>query len=92
MVNEICERHDWQILALETDKDHCHLFVNTQPTYSPAEIMKIIKGGTSKVLREEFELLRRMPNLWTRSYFVSTAGAVSSDTIIRYVEMQRKRY
>lgn len=37
--------------------------------------------GTSKVLRDEFKELNAMPNLWTRSYFVSTAGNVSSETI-----------
>jgi putative transposase len=33
-----------------------------------------------------------MPSLWTRSYFVSTAGNVSSETIKIYVENQKKRY
>jgi putative transposase len=32
-----------------------------------------------------------MPNLWTRSYFASTAGDVSSDVIKRYVDAQKKR-
>lgn len=47
--------------------------------------------GTSKVLRDEFKELNAMPNLWTRSYFVSTAGNVSSETIKQYIENQRKR-
>lgn len=92
LVEEICVSNDWNILALETDTDHCHLFINVQPTYSPSEIMRIIKGITSRRLREEFTLLSRMPNLWTRSYFVSTAGQVSSEVIINYVLTQRTRY
>src|SRR5690625_2143883 len=32
-----------------------------------------------------------MLSLWARSYFVSTAGNVSSQTMKRYVEMQGKR-
>ncbi|ERI11690.1 hypothetical protein HMPREF0083_00210 [Aneurinibacillus aneurinilyticus ATCC 12856] len=35
--------------------------------------------------------LRHLPSLWTRSYFVSTAGNVSSETIKRYVEQQKIR-
>ncbi|MCP5768121.1 transposase, partial [Klebsiella pneumoniae] len=31
-------------------------------------------------------------SVWTRSYFVSTAGNVSSEIIKRYVENQRTRY
>jgi putative transposase len=91
LVNRIAEDNDFKIVALETDKDHCHLFLNSLPSYSPSDIMAKIKGGTSKILREEFKELNSMPNLWTRSYFVSTAGNVSSETIKRYVENQRKR-
>ena len=54
--------------------------------------MQQIKGYTSKILREEFVELSRMPNLWTRSYFVSTAGNVYNETIKQYVENQKKRY
>ncbi|MCQ6392823.1 MULTISPECIES: transposase, partial [Bacillus cereus group] len=32
-----------------------------------------------------------LPSLWTRSYFFSTAGSVSSETIKHYVENQKKR-
>ncbi|MGV3129566.1 IS200/IS605 family transposase [Staphylococcus sp. IVB6181] len=91
LINEIASKHDFKILAVETDKDHCHLFLNALPTYSPSDIMAKIKGGTGRILREEFKELNAMPNLWTRSYFVSTAGNVSSETIKQYVENQRKR-
>lgn len=90
LVGQIAEKYDFHIVALETDKDHCHLFINTLPTYSPADIMAKIKGGTSRQLRDEFQELKSMPSLWTRSYFVSTAENVSSQIIKRYVENQRK--
>ena len=35
--------------------------------------------------------LEKMQSLWTRSFFVSTAGNVSNETIKRYVESQKKR-
>ena len=54
--------------------------------------MQQIEGYTSKILREEFVELSKMPGLWTRSYFVSTAGNVCSETIKKYAESQKKRY
>ena len=90
LVKEICERNDFYLIALECDKDHCHIFVNVPPTFSAAEVDKVIKMNTGRVLRREFEALSRMPNMWTRSYFVSTAGNVSSETIRKYVENQKK--
>ena len=71
LVNQICKDHQIEVMALETDKDHAHMFLNALPTFSPADIMAKIKGGTSKILREEFPELRAMKSLWTRSYFVS---------------------
>ena len=78
--------------VLDGVKDHSHMFLNCLPTLSPSDIMQQIKGYTSKILREEFSELSKMPSLWTRSYFVSTAGNVCSETIKKYVENQKKRY
>ncbi|WP_096199987.1 IS200/IS605 family transposase [Bacillus sp. FJAT-45350] len=91
LVQEISDELEIIIVALECDEDHTHIFLNALPTLSPADIMAKIKGVTSKKLREEFQHLRHLPSLWTRSYFVSTAGNVSSETIKHYVENQKKR-
>ena len=91
LVSEICEDLNINMIALECDKDHTQMFLNALPTLSPADIMAKIKGVTSKKLREEFPHLQHLPSLWTRSYFVSTAGNVSSETIKRYVEQQKTR-
>lgn len=92
LVHSICEENEWEIIALETDKDHCRLVVNVQPIYSPAKVLHRIKVRTSRELRQTFQHLSKMPSVWTRSYFVSTAENVSSETIKRYVENQRTRY
>ncbi|WP_433947757.1 IS200/IS605 family transposase [Brevibacillus agri] len=91
LVHEGCEELQIVIVALECDKDHTHMFLNALPSLSPADMMAKMKGVTSKKLREEFPHLRHLPSLWTRSYFFSTAGNVSSETIKRYVEQQKTR-
>lgn len=91
LVHEICEDLKINVVALECDKDHTHMFLNALPILSPADIMAKIKGVTSRKLREEFSHLQHLPSIWTRSYFVSTAGNVSSETIKRYVEQQKTR-
>ncbi len=49
-----------------------------------------IKGMTAKVLREEFPHLKsRLPNLWTRSYFVASTGGVTLQVLKEYVESQK---
>ena len=86
-----CEVRGIDVLALECHIDHVHIFVSVLPTMSIPEVMKQIKGATSHKLRKEFPKLRAMPSLWTRSYFVSTAGNVSSETIKWYVDTQKTR-
>ena len=86
-----CEEAGIRILAMECHIDHVHMFVDVPPQLSIPEILKVIKGSTSHTLREEFPQLAAMPSLWTRSYFVSTAGNVSAETIQRYVETQKTR-
>jgi len=78
-----------EIIELQVMPDHVHLFLAATPILSPNKVIGQIKGYSSKKLREEFNWLKRsLPTLWTRSYFVSTAGNVSSDTIQRYIEEQ----
>lgn len=92
LVAQKCKEMDIEIIAIECDKDHTYMFLSCLPTQSPSDIMYSIKVYTSKILREEFVKFSKMPSLWTRSYFVSTAGNVSSEIIKKYVESQRTRY
>lgn len=92
IVKDICNELEIEIIAIECDRDHTHIFLNCLPTLSPSDIMNKIKGVSSRIIRDEFEELSKMPSLWTRSYFVSTAGNVSSEMIKKYVESQKKRY
>jgi putative transposase len=86
---EVAREKDWKIIALEIMPDHIHLFVNVPPQVAPHQVAKAIKGRSSRLLRQEFPHLLKLPSLWTHSYFVSTAGNVSSETIKRYIEEQR---
>ena len=79
------------ILAIEVMPDHVHLFVSAYPDISVHKIIKRIKGRSSHDLRKEFLELLKLPTLWTHSYFVSTAGNVSSETIQKYIEAQSKQ-
>jgi len=88
LVEEKAKNLELEILALEIQPDHVHLFVNSPPSLAPNQIMFRIKEYTARVLRKEFPRLKRLPSMWTRSYFVSTASDVSAKTIRKYIESQ----
>jgi putative transposase len=75
------------VKALEVLPDHLHLFVDCPPVYAPQQLANQFKAYTSHVLRDEFPPLRsRLPSLWSRSYYVGSAGHVSMETIQNYIE------
>jgi putative transposase len=90
LIEQKCAEKGWDILEWAVQLDHLHLFVRVWPCDSAADVVKELKGFTSFHLRKEFApLLRKFLSLWTRSYFASTAGDVSAQTIHRYIEAQK---
>ncbi len=79
---------DCEVISLEVMPDHVHLFIQCNPRTSANHLIGQIKGYTSRMLRKEFKELLFLPSLWTRSYWVSTAGNVSQAVIKKYIEEQ----
>ena len=88
IIQEVADQHGWQIIELAIQPDHVHLFIRSNPYTLPTDMARLIKGRSSHELREAFPHLKRMPSLWTRSTFYSTAGNVSSETIQQYIARQ----
>ena len=89
LIPQITKELEGEVVELVIRADHVHLFASFPPEWGIPKIMHRLKGGTSHVLRKEFPFLKsRLPSLWTRSYYVGTAGNVSSETIRKYIEAQ----
>ena len=54
LIREICIQRQWDVLALEIQPDHIHLFVSLPPSISVAEVMKILKGSIARTLFVKF--------------------------------------
>lgn len=90
LISEVADQFEFAVHALEVMPDHVHLFVESDPTRSVAEIVNRFKGASSRVLRSEFPHLKsRLPTLWSRSYFAGTVGTVSEATVRKYIEAQK---
>jgi putative transposase len=75
---------------IEVMPDHVHVFIEGPPTLCIAEIVNRLKGYTSRMLREEYPVLRsRLPTLWSRSYYAGAVGSVSEAVIRKYIENQK---
>jgi putative transposase len=91
ILKEVAREKSIDIIALEVMPNHLHIFISAYPSVAIHKIIKAFKGRSSNLLRKEFPFLLKIPALWTHSYFVSTAGNISSATVQKYIEMQSKR-
>ncbi|MCY0893246.1 MAG: IS200/IS605 family transposase [Acidibacillus sp.] len=79
-----------EVIELEVMPDHVHLLIEVDPQYGIHRLVHLLKGRTSRLLRQEFPWLKsRLPTLWTNSYFVSTVGGAPLAVIKQYIENQK---
>lgn len=90
MFYEIAEKYNFSIPDLEIMPDHVHMVIDCDPRFGIAECVKKLKGETAHRLRSGFpELKSRLPNLWTRSTFISSVGCVSLEVVQQYIADQK---
>ena len=93
IMRHISEMSDFDIEVMETDKDHLHMMIRSEPKLSPLQIVRRLKQmSTSTVWKKYRDFLRhnfyKEHTFWTDGYFVSSIGNVSQETIKKYIENQ----
>ena len=93
IIKEIEDKSDFEIIEMETDKDHIHLMMQYIPRVSISSIVNRIKSITTHSIWEEHEkLLRkhfwREKTFWTDGYFACSIGEASPETIANYIRNQ----
>ncbi|MCU0538095.1 MAG: IS200/IS605 family transposase [Hydrococcus sp. Prado102] len=85
ILTEVANENQWIIKALEIAPDHVHILIEHDPKAAINSIVKAFKGRSSRLLRQEFPQLLKLPTLWTHAYFYDTTGKVSSAVIQEYI-------
>lgn len=84
LIREICKAMDIEIIKGYVSGDHVHLFVSVPPYHSVSQVMKRIKGKTSRRLLSESRILAREflgRHLWARGYLAASLGNVTDEVI-----------
>lgn len=91
IICDVANESHADILELEVMPDHVRLLVEVDPQYGIHRLVRLMKGRSSRLLRQEYRWLRsRLPTLWTNSYFVSTVGGAPLEVIKQYIENQKR--
>jgi len=94
LIREICKAMDIDIIKGHISRDHVHLFVSVPPYHSASQVMKRVKGKTSRRMLSESRILAKQcwgRHLWARGYFVATSGNVTDEVIAQYIEEQSEK-
>jgi putative transposase len=90
LIQECVEKWEQEFVEVEVMPDHVHLVVGCDPQFGIHRLVKFVKGTTAHQLRQEFpDLKKKIPSLWTNSYYVGTVGGVTLETVKKYVENQK---
>jgi putative transposase len=90
LIHEVCQDHEAEVSSLDVMLDHVHLLVECDPQFGIHRRVRLIKGRSSRLLRQEFPVLKRkLPTLWANSYLVSTVGGAPLSVMKQYIENQK---
>jgi putative transposase len=91
ILREVADETRSELIEFEVMPDHVHVLVEVDPQFGIHSLVKLMKGRSSRLLRQEFPWLKsRLPNLWTNSYFVSTVGGSPLAVVKQYIENQKR--
>ena len=90
---DIANTRGYEIIAMETDKDHIHFFLSYDATDRVCDIVKIVEQETTYYLWQKYNSVLskqywKKKIFWSDGYFACSIGEVSSATIQKYIESQ----
>ena len=88
IIRQTCQELGIGIIEGVLSRDHVHMFLAIPPRHSVSDVMRRIKGRSSRKIQQEFPSIRKRYwgcHFWARGYFSTTAGNITQDTILQYL-------
>ena len=89
IIRQICDSHDIHIIQGRVSKDHVHLYVSYPPKLSVSDMVRFMKGKSSRKIQEEFPQLGKRywgKHFWGIGYAAFSSGHVTNDMIQEYLK------
>jgi putative transposase len=93
LLRQSCDAMDIQILKGVVSKDHIHLHLSYPPKLSVSEIVKRLKGRSSRLLLDEFAELKKRywgSHLWAVGYGAWSVGNITDEMLQEYLEHHKQ--
>ena len=89
IVRQVCAENGVEIIRGVLSSDHVHMFVSVPPRLAISDLVRKMKGRSSRKIQQEFPQIRKRywgQRFWGRGYFSTTSGAITQDIVLQYLE------
>ena len=89
IIRQVCDAHDIHIIQGRVSKDHVHIYVSYPPKLSVSEMVRLMKGRSSRKIQEEFPQLGKRywgRHFWGIGYAAFSSGYVTDAMINEYLK------
>jgi REP element-mobilizing transposase RayT len=88
----IARENDLKALAIGGVADHVHLLLSLPAAISISKAMQLLKGNSSKWLRETFPELRQHDFAWQEGFGAFSIGVSGVEDTVRYINTQEEHH
>lgn len=89
---QVCDSEDVRILSGVVSKDHIHMHIEYRPSLSISDLVKRLKGRSSRLLQNEHrELYKRYwgKHLWAVGYGAWSTGNITEEMVEEYLKQHK---
>ena len=93
LIRQICESEDVEILKGVISKDHVHIHIEYPPRVKISDLVKKLKGRSSRRIQEEYPVLKKRywgRHFWAIGYGAWSTGNITDEMVQEYLEHHRK--
>ena len=94
LVIQICDVEEVEILKGVVSKDHVHIHIEYPPGTSISQLVKRMKGRTSRLLQKEFPKLEKRywgRHFWATGFGAWSTGNITDEMVQAYLEHHRSK-
>src|SRR4051812_6797558 len=88
----IARENDIKALAVGGATDHVHLLLSLPASLSVSKALQLLKGNSSKWLRETFPELRAQGFAWQEGFGAFSIGVSGVNDTVRYIQTQEAHH
>ncbi len=94
LIVQICDSEDVKILQGAVSKDHVHMLIEYRPSIKISDLVKRLKGRTSRMLQQEYPELRKRywgRHFWAIGYGVWITGNITEELVQEYLKHHKNQ-